>query len=59
MSGEHDDLPDEEHGTIRASPWAIEAGLLVEVDGQVLVTPKGLAVMRNELEKEGLIPKRH
>lgn len=54
-----DDLTDDEMRNIRASPWAIKAGLLVEKDGQVFFTAKGLAAIRADLEKDGTIPRRN
>lgn len=62
MNTEQDDegeLTDEEIAQLKASPWAIEAGLLEERDGEILITPKGFAALREMLEKEGLIPKQH
>lgn len=53
------ELTEEEIRNLRASPWAIEAGLLVEKDGEIFVTPKGLAVMREQMEKQGVIPRRN
>lgn len=43
----------------RATPMALREGYLVEVDGEVLVTPKGLAEIRRGMEAAGVIPKRH
>ncbi len=54
-----DDLTDDDMRNIRASPWAIEAGLLVEKDGEVFFTAKGLAVIRDELENDGIILRRN
>lgn len=52
--------PDEDcHGPVIAAQWAVNAGLLVVVDGEILITDKGLAVMREQMEADGTIPKRH
>lgn len=36
------EMSDDELGELRASPWAVQEGLLVEVNGEVFVTQKGL-----------------
>lgn len=40
----------------RASPRAIEAGYLVEVDGEILITPKGLEELKRRLGEDGMLP---
>ena len=61
MSEDHDDedMSDEELAQFRASPWAIEQGLLVEVDGEVLITPKGFAEIKKMMEDAGELPRSH
>jgi len=40
-------------GSFKASREAIEAGLLVEVDSEIRVMPKGLAVIAEMMKREG------
>ncbi|MDP1542423.1 MAG: hypothetical protein Q8L99_04660 [Polycyclovorans sp.] len=46
-------LTDDDLKGFRASPEALRAGYLVEVNGEVRVTQKGLAELRKALKKQG------
>ena len=60
MNNDHDEeMSDEELKNFRASPWAIKAGLLVEVNGEVRVTTKGFAEIRKMMEEAGELPRSH
>lgn len=61
MNYDHDDeeMSDEELSNFSASPWAIKAGLLVEVNGEVRATPRGLAEIRKKMEEAGELPMSH
>lgn len=58
-----DDMTDAEYAEFmsqfQASQFAIEAGYLVVIDGEVMVTDKGLAEIRRQMELAGEIPRRN